>query len=1060
MARLHFKFDQSPEDKRRSRAQDDRILREEEEQLKKDQAKIRAKNDGALYRDTPPELREWGNSLGVSHPSDPQEKQADQIARQVVNNETVSPITPVSTSEVQAKHEGDVPEVTPQFESTLNSSKGSGASMPEELRGEMEGKMNTDFSDVKLHTDARADEMTQEMHAKAFTHGQDIYFRSGKDDFSNKDNKELLAHELVHAGQESSTAIQRAEIKETDKSYVQTWEDYLELSLTQLLDRTQWQLDWYNSPVFSAENDPDGKKKNTIRQFLTFMNKHPNVSVSITVRELIAEANGVAVTDLDSQAVLTGNPAAAFAQLEAGFKLKETHGVNYTVSSFSTAKTAEARYLKLATVMKARGHEKWLWPGTIDAYATEADVDDLKAYIATPEKPIFENADDYPAFGRLNSSGNKVSYYQTELKKWIRNVHRFEAAALDQLIVNYKTTGVPEDQRARLVVVVQGTHDAHPENTGGPLVRDANMTKLILTNNDPLDTNMANKIMVLLLEGKELVTDYKGVFTQLAQDYGRWSRIDQFMVHGHGQDTGINIGKQTVRGTDPYTGEPKLFAEGSLSFKDNSKPTNDFFTEVLSSMEINTRVPKEELEWKSRIVFAACLTNSNNVPESLEVDKKSTPQQTIKNWMKANPNFVSRVMNMAGGGKPFEDNKQNLESVIGSNAVTTPSVGLLDANNRIGQYGGTGSPAITGSKLDYIRYGVEQESVFTALLTEWASINLADYLNAPLYKDTVVPRAKDDVDWVGDNAIIHGAFNTLINPPSNFTSYYLIQRLRMFGESMDARSNRWLVADLDNIRMYSGLTPDEIEQFYKSFQGTTVWKGFGDYSYGSCFTQVLARNKPATGIPELISFVAKPEVSLTMLTGIPSYQIGTITPDVLRFTGLYKEGEWLKDNTDRGQVIIAVAGLKSSKGSVRKTCRKFLAPHVTTDLSPVLAGILGDVSVRNFVREYFKLPESTMESAPALTEKESANLPTQSNAETVGGKNTMRAKPLYITVEGQGLPVYPAAQEKDSIGTLEPGMKAYTSGEMGDWYVIEWPPIGATGKTGTAFVLKKSVTAR
>ncbi|TND09351.1 MAG: hypothetical protein FD123_1313 [Bacteroidetes bacterium] len=182
------------------------IYREEDPNYQR-QAKIRRKKkldqynkDAALFYQLKAEEEAAKSGLSVSDPGDAAEQQADTIARQVVNNEEVSPITPISSGDVQPKQDGDVPPITPSFESKLNSTKGGGSSLDENTRTEMEGKMGADFSQTKIHTGNAASELSQEVNAKAFTHGQDIYFNSNQ----SPANKELLAHELVHAGQQGA----------------------------------------------------------------------------------------------------------------------------------------------------------------------------------------------------------------------------------------------------------------------------------------------------------------------------------------------------------------------------------------------------------------------------------------------------------------------------------------------------------------------------------------------------------------------------------------------------------------------------------------------------------------------------------------------------------------------------------------------------------------------------------------------------------------------------------------------------------------------------------------
>ena len=69
--------------------------------------------------------------------------------------------------------------------------------------------MGADFSGVKVHTDAQADQLNQSIQAKAFTTGQDIFFRQGAYQPGSRGGQELLAHELTHTIQQGGTPIKR-----------------------------------------------------------------------------------------------------------------------------------------------------------------------------------------------------------------------------------------------------------------------------------------------------------------------------------------------------------------------------------------------------------------------------------------------------------------------------------------------------------------------------------------------------------------------------------------------------------------------------------------------------------------------------------------------------------------------------------------------------------------------------------------------------------------------------------------------------------------------------------
>jgi hypothetical protein len=188
--------------------------------------------------------------LSVGQPNDVYEKEADAVADRVVNNRSGSPAvqqkeiksiqklaTPLeeeklATNEermredkkiqekpdvqlmcpecekekkekekVQAKSEGGNT-ASPQVSSRIEGSKGRGNSLPRKTLGEMNHSFGTDFSDVVIHTDSEASQLSRQLGAQAFTYGNDIYFNSGKYNPDSSSGKQLLAHELTHVIQQ------------------------------------------------------------------------------------------------------------------------------------------------------------------------------------------------------------------------------------------------------------------------------------------------------------------------------------------------------------------------------------------------------------------------------------------------------------------------------------------------------------------------------------------------------------------------------------------------------------------------------------------------------------------------------------------------------------------------------------------------------------------------------------------------------------------------------------------------------------------------------------------
>lgn len=73
----------------------------------------------------------------------------------------------------------------------------------------MEGAFGADFSSIRVHTGRASTELNDRIQAKAFTTGNDVYFRDGLPDVSNAAGQSLLAHELTHTVQQGAARVQR-----------------------------------------------------------------------------------------------------------------------------------------------------------------------------------------------------------------------------------------------------------------------------------------------------------------------------------------------------------------------------------------------------------------------------------------------------------------------------------------------------------------------------------------------------------------------------------------------------------------------------------------------------------------------------------------------------------------------------------------------------------------------------------------------------------------------------------------------------------------------------------
>ena len=163
--------------------------------------------------------------LEINTPGDKYEQEADAMADRVMrmadtgtSNHSVSSLIGPSVQRKCAECEEEEQKENPLMRkaenggygmqapsslvSSLNSSKGGGAPLPQGTRNFMESAFSADFSRVRVHTGGQASDMSGGINARAFTHGNDIYFKGGQYAPNNEAGKKLLAHELTHTIQQ------------------------------------------------------------------------------------------------------------------------------------------------------------------------------------------------------------------------------------------------------------------------------------------------------------------------------------------------------------------------------------------------------------------------------------------------------------------------------------------------------------------------------------------------------------------------------------------------------------------------------------------------------------------------------------------------------------------------------------------------------------------------------------------------------------------------------------------------------------------------------------------
>jgi hypothetical protein len=137
-------------------------------------------------------------------PHEPFEREADEIAGTVMRR-----LAPTATTTSTGRHPVTADATPPKAPATiagLAGQQGRGEPLPPVTRREMEDAFGYDFSRVRIHRDAEANETSEQLSALAFTHGSHVYFGRGRYDPVGSSGKYLLAHELAHVVQQGRAA--------------------------------------------------------------------------------------------------------------------------------------------------------------------------------------------------------------------------------------------------------------------------------------------------------------------------------------------------------------------------------------------------------------------------------------------------------------------------------------------------------------------------------------------------------------------------------------------------------------------------------------------------------------------------------------------------------------------------------------------------------------------------------------------------------------------------------------------------------------------------------------
>lgn len=168
-----------------------------------------------------PALTPWRDETRMTKPGDAVEREADRMADSALRGLAVSEssATPASgiimrqTSEdlqrraiyeedddfdvARAAHPAAPSSAPPGFAGQIHAS-GGGSPLAPQVQARMEQAFGRSLDGVRVHADSGADRLSETIGARAFTHGQDVFFGRGEYQPGTPSGDRLLAHELAH----------------------------------------------------------------------------------------------------------------------------------------------------------------------------------------------------------------------------------------------------------------------------------------------------------------------------------------------------------------------------------------------------------------------------------------------------------------------------------------------------------------------------------------------------------------------------------------------------------------------------------------------------------------------------------------------------------------------------------------------------------------------------------------------------------------------------------------------------------------------------------------------
>jgi Domain of unknown function (DUF4157)/Bacterial EndoU nuclease len=169
--------------------------------------------------------------LMIGRGKDPLEHEADRIANHVMARPAHQAVSaaPLSIQRLSTSASREMKAAPASVDRVL---AGAGRPLEPAVRQDMEQRFNHDFSRVRVHAGAAAEQSARDVNAHAYTAAHNVVFGAGRFAPGTHDGRRLIAHELTHVVQQSAStsspvAIQRDADKDLTADRVRDLKEYV-----------------------------------------------------------------------------------------------------------------------------------------------------------------------------------------------------------------------------------------------------------------------------------------------------------------------------------------------------------------------------------------------------------------------------------------------------------------------------------------------------------------------------------------------------------------------------------------------------------------------------------------------------------------------------------------------------------------------------------------------------------------------------------------------------------------------------------------------------------------